>query len=146
MNVNNRILHFPAVYDSYWPYMIRQKTVVIRSHVLRQNTVVYGRIVNVYGRLRPYTELITVDLGERESRKIPWEKQERGLQGKISRTINNKNGRAMNKKRTRTMFWTKNRNTWLSHVFIEDDDHVLNLEMMKYTTDGLAVTHQLSWL
>ncbi len=70
---NGRLLSWytEAVYNLRFPlYTIvllrmrsRRYTIVIRSHVLRQNTVVYGRIVNVYGRLRPYTDLVTVDLG-----------------------------------------------------------------------------------
>ncbi len=39
--------------------VIFQNTVVILSHVIRQNTVVYD---TVYDRLRPYTESVTVDL------------------------------------------------------------------------------------
>jgi hypothetical protein len=42
---------------------LRRHTIVIRSHVLRQNTVVYDRIFSVYGRIPPFTESVTFDLG-----------------------------------------------------------------------------------
>jgi hypothetical protein len=42
----------------------RRYTIVIRSHVLRQK---YGRIVNVYGRKRPYTECVNLDLGAKQT-------------------------------------------------------------------------------
>jgi hypothetical protein len=41
----------------------RRYTIVIRDHVIRQNTVVYGGIRTVYGRLRAYTDSVIVDLG-----------------------------------------------------------------------------------
>ena len=65
-------------YDDLRPYMgkirsltvsvfrhIRSRTytIVIRSHVIRQNTVVYGDKRNVYGCLRPYTDSVNLDLG-----------------------------------------------------------------------------------
>jgi hypothetical protein len=41
----------------------RRYTIVIRDHVIRQNTVVYGEIRTVYGRLRAYTNSVIIDLG-----------------------------------------------------------------------------------
>jgi hypothetical protein len=52
------------------PYIIvllriraRRYTIVIRDHVIRQNTVVYGGIRIVHGRLRAYTDSVIIDLG-----------------------------------------------------------------------------------
>ena len=39
-------------------------TIVIRYHVIRQNTVVNDRIFPVYGGIRPFTESVTLDLGK----------------------------------------------------------------------------------
>ncbi len=59
-----------SVLSRFSPYTIvslrvrlRRHTIVIRSHVLRQNTVVYDRIFSVYGRIPPFTESVTFDLG-----------------------------------------------------------------------------------
>jgi hypothetical protein len=41
----------------------RRYTIVIRSHVTRQNTVVNREIRSVHGRLRAYMESVFVDLG-----------------------------------------------------------------------------------
>jgi hypothetical protein len=70
---NDRLLsqYTEAIYGlRFAPYMIvllriraRRYTIVIRDHVIRQNTVVYGGIRTVYGRLRAYTDSVIVDLG-----------------------------------------------------------------------------------
>jgi hypothetical protein len=60
-----------AIYGlRFSPYMIvllriwaRRYTIVIRDHVIRQNTVVYGEIRTVYGRLTVYTDSVILDLG-----------------------------------------------------------------------------------
>ncbi len=67
------------IYDRKWekydrlrfPYFVvfrrirsRTYTIVIRSHVVWWNTVVYD---TVYYRLRPYTESVTVDLGRHQN-------------------------------------------------------------------------------
>ncbi len=61
-----------SVLSRFSPYTIvslrirlRRHTIVIRSHVLRQNTVVYDRIFSVYGRIPPFTTVVTFDLGIR---------------------------------------------------------------------------------
>ncbi len=50
------------IYGRIWKKYDRLRTyaIVIRSHVLWRNTVVYD---TVYDRLRPYTESVTVDQG-----------------------------------------------------------------------------------
>ncbi len=70
---NDRLLsqYTEAIYGlRFAPYMIvllciraRRYTIVIRDHVIRPNTVVYGEIRTVYGRLRAYTDSVIVDLG-----------------------------------------------------------------------------------
>jgi hypothetical protein len=50
----------PSVYDRIVPYTV---TEIYDRNTITCVTVKYGRIVNVYGRLRQYTELVTVDLG-----------------------------------------------------------------------------------
>jgi hypothetical protein len=51
---------FSSVYDRIVPYTV---TKIYDRNTITCITVVYGRIVNVYSRLRSYTELVTVDLG-----------------------------------------------------------------------------------
>ena len=55
-----------AVYGRISPYTTRWYTIVILSHVLRPNTIVYGDKRNVYGRLRPYMDSVNLDLGFRK--------------------------------------------------------------------------------
>ncbi len=51
---------FSSVYDRIAPYTV---TEIYDRNTITCITAKYGRIVNVYGRLRPYMELVTVDLG-----------------------------------------------------------------------------------
>src|SRR5262249_27004463 len=60
ISVNDRISSYTIVFS---PYTTRRNTIVILSHVNRQNTIVYGKIRNVYGRLRVYTDFVFLDLG-----------------------------------------------------------------------------------
>ena len=75
---NDRLLpsYTAAVYGlRFSPYMIvlfrirsRRYTIVIRDHVIRQNTVVHGKIRNVHGRLQAYTDSVFVDLHSKQKR------------------------------------------------------------------------------
>ncbi len=77
----NTTIYMVPYYDRWSPCRIRRKkrsftvsvhgghirarryTMVIRDHVIRQNTVVYGEIRTVCDRLRAYTDSVFVDLG-----------------------------------------------------------------------------------
>jgi hypothetical protein len=55
---------FSSVYDRIAAYTV---TEIYDRNTITCITAKYGRIVNVYGRLRSYTELVTVDLGIEET-------------------------------------------------------------------------------